>query len=75
MKFVGNNAPVWGDTIGNFPNYHSIYTLPLLLFRTNGDLYLTASVGTGGVIKVYNPDITKIVTGAEFHFQATYVVG
>jgi len=45
------------------------------LFRTNGDLYLTASVGTGGVIKVYNPDITKIVTGAEFHFQATYVVG
>lgn len=73
--YTGTNTPAWGSTIGNFPNYHSGYILPLLLFRTSGDLCLTASVGTDGAVKVYNPDISKIVTGAEFHFQTSYVVG
>ena len=75
IKYTGTNTPAWGNVVGNFPNYHSGYNLPLLLYRTSGDLCLTASVNTGGTIFVYNPDISKIVTGAEFHFQATYVVG
>lgn len=75
IKYTGTNTPAWGSIVGNFPNYASGYMLPLLLYRTSGDLCLTASVNTGGTIFVYNPDVSKIVTGAEFHFQATYVVG
>lgn len=74
IKFIGTNTLVWGDVVGNFPNYESNYILPLLLFRTSGDLFLTAMVDTSGLIRVYNPDFSKIVTGADFHFQAIYVV-
>lgn len=74
ITYTGASTPAWGSTVGNFPNYHSGYNLPLVLFRTDGTLCLTASVDTAGYIKVYNPDLTKIVTNAEFHFQATYAV-
>lgn len=74
IKFIGNSTPAWGSAVGNFPNYVSGYTLPLLLFRTDGNLCLTATVSIGGVIKVYNPDLAKIVPGAEFDFQTVYKV-
>lgn len=72
--YTGTGTPAWGSTVGTFPNYHSGYNLPLLLFRTDGNLCLTATVSTDGVIRVYYPDLAKIVNGAEFHFQAIYAV-
>lgn len=75
ITYRGAGTPSWGSIVGTFPNYHSGYSLPILLWRTSGDLCLTATVDTLGAIRLYNPDLSKIVTGKEFHFQASYIVG
>lgn len=71
-----DGAPNWGETIATYPNFKSPYNIPVLLFCTDGSLFVTANIETTGAIRVFGPDFDKLnQKGKAYHFSASYFAG
>lgn len=71
-----DNAPVWGELVGTFPNFSARYNIPVLLFVTSGTVYVTANISQVGELKLYGPDFEKLnIKGKVYHFNAIYYAG
>lgn len=67
-------APVWGELVATFPGFKSYYDMPLPLYCTDGNLYITANLNAAGQIKLYNPDLAKLNTKDKvYSFTAVYL--
>ena len=75
-KIIHNvsTPPVWGELVATFPNFRSYYDIPLVLYCTDGNLYITANLNSAGQIKLYNPDLAKLNTKDKvYSFTAVYL--
>lgn len=75
-KIIHNvsTTPVWGELVATFPNFQSYYDIPLVLYCTDGNLYITANLNSAGQIKLYNPDLAKLNTKDKvYSFTAVYL--
>lgn len=75
-KIIHNvsTAPVWGELVATFPDFKSYYDMPLPLYCTDGNLYITANLNAAGQIKLYNPDLAKLNTKDKvYSFTAVYL--
>ena len=64
---TASQAPSWGEVVGTGGILSVAYWIPIIAFKTTGDYIMSfAYSSSSGQMRVFSPDLAKIVTG-EYH--------